>query len=90
MLAFSHPTHTNQRPIPLTAIVKDVLEFLRASLPATVTIETHWDDETAMIRAEPSQIQQVVFNLCANAEHAMRERGGILELAGGHRGQRAT
>jgi CheY-like chemotaxis protein len=33
-----------------------------------------------VILAEPSQIHQVLLNLCTNAEHAMRPRGGVLDL----------
>lgn len=80
ILTFSHPTDTERRPTPLTDIVEDVLVFLRASLPATITIESHWAADTGLILADPSQLHQVVVNLCANAEHAMRERGGRLEL----------
>lgn len=80
ILTFSRPAETDHSPTPLTMIVKDVLEFLRASLPTTITIQTHWDDESGMIMADPSQVHQVMLNLCANAEHAMREQGGILEL----------
>ena len=80
LLAFSRPTDTGHRPTPLTGMVKDVLRCIRTSLPATITIQTRWDDGTGMIMADPSQIHQIVSNLCANAAHAMREKGGLLEL----------
>ncbi len=80
ILAFSHSTDTDHRPTPLTVIVKEVMRFLRTSLPATITIQTHWEDETGVILADPSQIHQIVLNLCANAEHAMRGQEGFLEL----------
>ena len=33
-----------------------------------------------MVLADPVQLQQVVMNLCTNAEHAMRPKGGQLEI----------
>ena len=34
-----------------------------------------------LVYADPSQVQQIVMNLCANASHAMREKGGTLEVS---------
>ena len=62
-------------------LIKEALKFLRASLPGTVEIREKIERETGFILADPTQIHQVVMNLCSNAAYAMRERGGLLEVS---------
>jgi len=61
-------------------IVKEVLKLLRASLPATIEIRTDIVADPRSISADPTQIHQILMNLCTNAAHAMREKGGVLEV----------
>jgi PAS domain S-box-containing protein len=80
ILAFSRQTEHERQPIELKSVVKEVCKLLRASLPATVEIRQNFTKLPTLILGDPIQIHQVVMNLCANAEHAMRESGGLLEL----------
>lgn len=57
------------------SIVKETLKLLRATLPATIEIKSEISPECSSIFAEPTQIHQVVMNLCTNAYHAMGVRG---------------
>ncbi len=57
-----------------------MLKFLRATLPSTIAIEPNLAGGGARVKADPSQIHQLLMNLCANAAHAMRERGGRLAV----------
>jgi len=52
---------------------------LRASLPTTIRIEPKLRSNSAVL-ADPTQIHQVMMNLCTNAAHAMREMGGLLKI----------
>jgi CheY-like chemotaxis protein len=54
--------------------------LLRASLPATIDIRQDLSEDSGTILADPTQMQQVLMNLCNNAEYAMRHTGGILEV----------
>jgi two-component system, cell cycle sensor histidine kinase and response regulator CckA len=81
ILAFSRQTEQELRPMQLGPIVKEALKLLRASLPATVEIQRNIAGDLNTVLADPTQIHQVLMNLCTNAAHAMRERGGVLELA---------
>lgn len=54
--------------------------MLRASLPTTIKISQNIQSDS-MVLADPTQIHQVLINLCTNAAHAMRERGGLLEVS---------
>jgi CheY-like chemotaxis protein len=59
-------------------IVKEALKLLRSTLPTTIDMrENIWSK--SVILSDPTQLHQIVMNLCTNAAHAMREKGGILE-----------
>jgi PAS domain S-box-containing protein len=81
ILTFSRRTQIEKRPVLLGAIVKEVCKFLRASLPTTVEIKWRLADDLSPVLADPTQIHQVLMNLCANAGHAMRIDGGILDIS---------
>ena len=80
ILTFSRMDVRERRPIRLTPIIKESLKLLRASIPATIAIETDIAAEVAPVMADPTRIQQVLINLCTNAYHAMRDRGGRLTI----------
>jgi signal transduction histidine kinase len=65
--------------VQVRLIVKEALKMLRSSLPATIQIEQDLQSES-VIYADPTQIHQIVMNLCTNAYHAMREEGGVLRI----------
>jgi signal transduction histidine kinase/ActR/RegA family two-component response regulator len=80
ILTFSRRTEQERRPVAVQAIVAEAMRLLRASLPATVEFRQQIEPGRALVLADPTQLHQVVLNLCANAEHAMRERGGLLDV----------
>jgi signal transduction histidine kinase/ActR/RegA family two-component response regulator len=81
ILAFSRKSEQNKQIISLTPIVKEALNLLRASLPTTIEIEQHIEPNLDAIYADPTQIHQVMMNLCANAGHAMADSAGILSVS---------
>ncbi len=81
ILTFSRHSEQERRPIHIEPLVKEFLKFLRASLPANVEIRQNISAGSATIMADPTQIIQVVMNLCTNAAHAMREKEGILQVS---------
>jgi two-component system, cell cycle sensor histidine kinase and response regulator CckA len=80
LLAFSRKTMTERTPIRLHALLQEALAILRATLPSPVQLDTHIADEAGTVLADATQMHQVLMNLCANAEYAMRHTGGILEV----------
>jgi signal transduction histidine kinase len=81
ILAFSRQSEPQRINTRLTAIVEEALKLLRATLPSTVRIETHWNTQADNIVADPTQFHQVLMNLGTNASHSMREKGGTLTVA---------
>lgn len=80
ILTFSRQVETARQPIRLAPLIQEILMLLRASLPTTIDIRHILPEAGDMVYADPTQVHQVVMNLCVNAEHAMRETGGLLEI----------
>jgi PAS domain S-box-containing protein len=81
ILAFSRQGRQERRLLNMNPIVKEGLRFLRASLPATIEIRQRIEEDLGMIESDPTQVHQVLMNLCTNAAHAMGEKGGVLEVS---------
>jgi PAS domain S-box-containing protein len=78
ILAFSRRQDIEAKPIEVSIIVKEALKLLRASIPTTIDIQLKLTAKSDTILADPTQIHQIIMNLCTNATHAMSERDGIL------------
>jgi PAS domain S-box-containing protein len=79
ILTFSRQGSSQLVPIDLAGPVEEAVRLLRASTPATIEIVSNLDSGT--VRADSTQIQQVVLNLGTNAVHAMRGRTGRIAIA---------
>ena len=80
ILAFSRQHQAEKVPVRLDDLLEETLTLLRASLPATISIEPRVVGELPSVLADPTQLHQVIMNLCTNAHHAMRDSGGTLEI----------
>ncbi|HEY3275998.1 MAG TPA: PAS domain S-box protein [Syntrophorhabdaceae bacterium] len=81
ILTFSRKTPQRQEPVHLGALVEETVKLLGATLPVTVRMELCVNAKSDVIRADPSQIQQVILNLGTNAAHAMKEKGGAIDIS---------
>lgn len=85
ILTFSRQTDKEMKPVHLTSLFKEVGKMLRATLPATIDFRIDVDESLSedddIIIGDPTQIHQVLMNLCTNAMHSMRETGGLLRMA---------
>lgn len=80
ILAFSRQSNTERVPLQPVTIVKEAVKMLRPSLPTTIQINLAIGTKVANILADPTQINQIIMNLCTNAFHAMEETGGSLDI----------
>jgi CheY-like chemotaxis protein len=80
ILAFSRQRPPERQPVRLHLLISDVLRMLRASLPSTIAIHPRLTSTAGTVLADPTQLQQVLMNLGTNAEHAMRDTGGVLAV----------
>ena len=79
ILTFSRQNKSEREPLLLNHVVLEALKLLRASVPATIRIQTELT-ETPLVLANVTAIHQVVMNLGTNAWHAMRDQPGILKV----------
>ena len=81
ILAFSRQAETESIILQPASVVNKVIAMLRPTLPATIEITQDIDTETGLIFADPTQIHQILMNLCTNAFHAMEETGGRIDIS---------
>ena len=80
ILSFSRTQEQELKPFDVKLILKEALSLMRATLPSTIEIRHNITKEETKVLADPTQIHQIMINLCTNAAHAMREKGGILDI----------
>lgn len=81
ILTFSRQDEQERIPLIIYPVIKEALILLRASLPSTIEIRQNIEAEDSVIFAAPTQMHQILMNLCTNAANAMREKGGILMVS---------
>jgi PAS domain S-box-containing protein len=81
ILSFSRPSRQAAESIRLDTIIRETAKLLNASLPSTISIRLEIAPGCDAIVADPTQIHQVLMNLCTNAYHALQEQGGEICIA---------
>jgi signal transduction histidine kinase len=80
ILTFSRMQEHMLTPVDISPIVKEALKLLKASLPANIELKSHITSRE-QVMADPTQIHQIILNLCTNAYHAMEGDGGCLTVS---------
>ncbi|MEA1921856.1 MAG: PAS domain S-box protein [Pseudomonadota bacterium] len=80
ILTFSRKEAQNLKVFNPHPVVKEALKMMRSSLPTTIQIEEELDLDCGKIEADPTQLHQVVLNLCTNAAQAMTDEKGSLTV----------
>ena len=81
ILSYSRQSSHEIKPISLKPIIKDSLKLLRASIPVTIEIKSDLAEDSGLVKADPTQIHQILMNLVTNAYHAMEKTGGKIEVS---------
>ncbi len=81
ILTFSRQTKPDARTVALAPLVEEALRLIRSTAPANIEIVTYIDKRCPPTFIDPTQIHQVLANLCVNAVHAMRKTGGVLTVS---------
>ncbi len=82
ILTFSRQQEQDRTRLHLHTIVKEVIAFLRATVPSSITIDAEIDEHTSPVLAEPTQIHQLLMNLATNAVQAMDGKGRLFVFLG--------
>ncbi|MCP4177253.1 MAG: response regulator [bacterium] len=80
ILTFSHSNERNFIPFQLSDFIKKVVDLIKVLLPSTIIVKRHIKKSSRMIFGNQTQIQQLIINICNNASHAMRKKGGTLHI----------
>ncbi|MBF0427328.1 MAG: response regulator [Magnetococcales bacterium] len=81
LLTFSRQRQLEKQPFNPVVIIKDVLQFMRSTLPSSIDIrEECKNQEAVQILGDTTQLYHVMINLCTNASHAMGDDGGVLTV----------
>jgi PAS domain S-box-containing protein len=81
ILAFGRRQAAEKRVIRLAHVVTEATALLRSTLPSGIELRATLGDDAPNVLADPTQIHQVLVNLCTNAWHALNERAGCIEIA---------
>ena len=80
ILSFSRQEELERVPLMLKLPLLETLKMLRSSIPTTIEIQNHIDPTCGFVLANPTQIHQIIMNLCTNASQEMENTGGILNI----------
>nr|WP_319396511.1 ATP-binding protein [uncultured Desulfobacter sp.] len=80
ILTFSRRGNEQQEPIRIGPVLDEALKMIRPSIPSTIEIQKEIGEESGFVMAGATQIHQVLINLCINASHAMKKKGGVLRV----------
>jgi len=81
IVTFCRQSDQERMPLHVTPLVKETIKMLHATVPSTIDINLHIHAQRDLIRADATQIHQVLMNLCTNAVYAMRGVQGKLTLS---------
>jgi PAS domain S-box-containing protein len=82
ILAFGRRQQLERKPTSLSMVVLESARFLRASIPAKVSLTVECKADAPAVLADATQVNQILLNLCGNAFQAVQnqERPGIIEV----------
>ncbi len=80
ILTFSRQEKNQLKLIKIQPIVKEALKMIRSTIPTTISIHQNLESNCGAVKADPTQIHQIVMNLATNSYHAMEENGGDLKV----------
>lgn len=81
ILTFSRRKEHKLQQVTIQPILKETLKLLRATIPTSIEIRQRIAPDCGAVLADPTQIHQIIMNLCTNAYHAMQEKGGTLAVS---------
>jgi PAS domain S-box-containing protein len=80
ILAFSRSEGVERETVNMLAVIDETLALLRATLPKSINVVTHVDAVSALVHANPTQMSQILMNLCVNGADAIGSAPGELTI----------
>jgi len=70
-----------QQQIKISEVVSDSIDLLSATIPSIIKLKKDITPGLGLVAGDPTQIHQVIANLCTNATDAIQATGGMLEIS---------
>jgi len=77
LLAFGRKQLVHAKVININTIINKTESMLRRLIPEDIHIDTELNPDIPNIKADPSQIDQILMNLIINARDAIQNRGNL-------------
>jgi PAS domain S-box-containing protein len=81
ILMFSRKEGQSLESLDIHTTVLEACKLIKNTIPTNVSIQLDMDSQTGTVFANPSQLYQIVMNLCTNAFHALPEQGGKISIS---------
>ncbi len=80
LLVFAKGARTGQSVVQMRYEVKEIAKMLGSTLDRSIEVRTRYDSDLVPVIGDPTQLHQVLLNLCVNARDAM-PNGGTLTIS---------
>ena len=80
LLTFSQKCDLKKELIDVKPVIEEAIVFLRSTLPSNINIKQQFETDSTIVLADPTQIHQVIMNLCLNAAQAIENQEGIIDI----------
>lgn len=77
LMVFSRGSDIAPQYMRIEPAVHEIMKLLSSTLPKTINVTTHFDNNLPLIHIDPIQLHQVIMNLCINSRDALNEVGDI-------------
>ena len=80
IMTFSRKGEVEWGPLHIETVLGEALKLVRGSIPSTVTINSNLQCPDHYVRADATQMHQIIVNMCTNAYHAIRPNRGTIDI----------
>ena len=80
ILTFARQESSELKLMKMQPIIKEALKLIRSTIPTTIEIKQDIKSDCGVIKADPTQIHQIIMNLATNACHAMEKTRGVMKI----------
>lgn len=80
ILTFSRNEPPQRRAVNALEVLHDTERMLRVSLPPAIELQTQFQPGLPPLLADPTQVEQALFNLATNAMHAIGDARGMVQI----------
>jgi len=82
ILTFGRKCPEKREPVSIRQVVEEAMALISASIPKTIEIRQNLSEKSGIVLADPTQLHQVIMNLCTNAYQAMGKKSeSVLEVS---------